>query len=67
MSKQVSPTLIGSFFLAALGLVILAILMFGGSNYFEKKHQFVLFFHEENNLNGLNIGAPVKLEGVKIG
>ncbi|MDA8869462.1 hypothetical protein N9H67_01845 [Methylophilaceae bacterium] len=44
MSKQVSPTLIGSFFLAALGLVILAILMFGGSNYFEKKHQFVLFF-----------------------
>jgi len=67
MSKQVSPTLIGSFFLAALGLVIIAILMFGGSNYFEKKHQFVLFFHQENNLNGLNIGAPVKLEGVKIG
>jgi len=67
MSKQVSPTLIGSFFLAALGLVIVAILMFGSGNYFEKKHQFVLFFHGENNLNGLNIGAPVKLEGVKIG
>ena len=67
MSKQVSPTLIGSFFLAAIGLVIIAILMFGGGNYFEKKHQFVLFFHGENNLNGLNIGAPVKLEGVKIG
>ena len=67
MSKQVSPTLIGSFFLAALGLVIIAIMMFGGGNYFEKKDQFVLFFHEENNLNGLNVGAPVKLEGVKIG
>jgi paraquat-inducible protein B len=26
-----------------------------------------LFFHAENNLNGLNVGAPVKLEGVKIG
>ena len=67
MSKQVSPTLIGSFFLAALGLVIIAIIMFGGGNYFEKKDQFVLFFHEENNLNGLNVGAPVKLEGVQIG
>ena len=54
MSKQVSPTLIGSFFLAALGLVIIAIIMFGGGNYFEKKDQFVLFFHAENNLNGLN-------------
>ena len=67
MSKQVSPTLIGSFFLAALGLVIIAILMFGGDNYFKKHRQFVLFFHTENNLNGLNVGAPVKLEGVKIG
>ena len=67
MSKQVSPTLIGSFFLAALALVIIAVLMFGGGNYFEKKDQFVLFFHAENNLNGLNVGAPVKLEGVKIG
>ena len=67
MSKQVSPTLIGSFFLAAIGLVIIAIMMFGGGNYFEKKDQFVLFFHAENNLNGLNVGAPVKLEGVQIG
>ena len=67
MSKQVSPTLIGSFFLAALALVIIAIMMFGGDNYFKKHHQFVLFFHTENNLNGLNVGAPVKLEGVQIG
>ena len=67
MSKQVSPTLIGSFFLAALGLVIIAIIMFGGGNYFEKHHKFVLYFHSENNLNGLNVGAPVKLEGVQIG
>jgi len=67
MSKQVSPTLIGSFFLAALGLVIIAIFMFGGGSIFKKHHQFVLFFHTENNLNGLNVGAPVKLEGVQIG
>ena len=67
MSKQVSPTLIGSFFLIALGLVIIAIMMFGGGSYFEKHHKFVLYFHSENNLNGLNVGAPVKLEGVQIG
>ena len=59
MSKQVSPALIGSFFLAALGLVIIAIFMFGGDSIFKKNHQFVLFFHTENNLNGLNVGAPV--------
>jgi len=41
--------------------------MFSRGNFFEKHHQFVLFFHAENNLNGLNVGAPVKLEGVKIG
>ena len=67
MSKQISPKLIGSFFLAASGLVIIAILMFGGDSFLKKNHQFVLFFHTENNLNGLNVGAPVKLEGVKIG
>ncbi|MBT5150555.1 MAG: MCE family protein [Nitrosomonadales bacterium] len=67
MSKPVNPTLIGSFFLAAIGLVIVSILMFSRGNFFEKHHQFVLFFHAENNLNGLNVGAPVKLEGVKIG
>ncbi len=67
MSKTVNSTLIGTFFLAALGLIILSIIMFGGGDYFEKRHQFVLFFHSENNLNGLNKGAPVKLEGVQIG
>ena len=67
MSKPVNSTLIGTFFLAAIGLIILSIIMFGGGSYFEKRHQFVLFFHSENNLNGLNKGAPVKLEGVNIG
>ncbi|MDA8869461.1 MlaD family protein [Methylophilaceae bacterium] len=33
----------------------------------KKNISLFFFFHEENNLNGLNIGAPVKLEGVKIG
>ena len=44
MSKQVSPTLIGSFFLAALGLVIIAIMMFGGGNYFDKNTINLFYF-----------------------
>ena len=53
MSKPVNSTLIGTFFLAAIGLIILSIIMFGGGSYFEKRHQFVLFFHSQSWLINL--------------
>lgn len=65
MSKQVSPLAIGTFIFGGLLLLIVAILIFGGGNYFKDKNQFVVFF--DSVLNGLNVGAPVKLQGVQIG
>ncbi|MFZ4698847.1 MAG: MlaD family protein [Candidatus Methylumidiphilus sp.] len=66
MSKPVSPMAIGGFTLGALALLVIGLLMFGGSQIFDKdKVRYVIFF--DSSLNGLEIGAPVKMQGVKIG
>lgn len=66
MSKSVNPLLIGSFTVGALLLLIVGIFIFGGSQLFNKDRvRFVIYF--DSSLNGLEIGAPVKMQGVKIG
>ncbi|CCE25476.1 MlaD family protein [Methylotuvimicrobium alcaliphilum] len=66
MSKPINPLAIGSFTVGAVALVIVALFMFGGGQFFKSdKVYFVVFF--DSSLNGLNIGAPVKMQGVQIG
>lgn len=66
MSKPISPTAIGGFTLGALALLITGLLIFGGGQAFNSdKASFVVYF--ESSLNNLNVGAPVKMQGVKIG
>ena len=65
MSKQANPFAVGAFLVGALMLLTAAVMVFGGSDFFKHKKRFVIFF--ESGLNGLNIGAPVKLQGVQIG
>ncbi|WP_139558831.1 MlaD family protein [Methylotetracoccus oryzae] len=65
MSKPVNPMAIGSFLLVGLGLLIAALLVFGGGEFFKPKLQWVVYF--DSSLNGLNIGAPVKVQGVQVG
>ena len=65
MNKKMSPTLVGAFVLGALALVVVGILAFGTGELFAKKYEFVLYF--DSSVNGLNIGAPVKVRGVEIG
>ena len=65
MSKPVNPMAIGSFLLVGLGLLITALLVFGGGKLFKPKLQWVVYF--DSSLNGLNIGAPVKVQGVQVG
>ena len=65
MSKPVNPYTIGAFLVGSLTLLIAAILIFGGGQLFKKKTEFVIYF--DGALNGLNVGAPVKLQGVQIG
>jgi paraquat-inducible protein B len=65
MSKPVNPYTIGAFLVGSLALLITAILIFGGGQLLKKKSEYVIYF--DSALNGLNIGAPVKLQGVQIG
>ncbi|MFA5921035.1 MAG: MlaD family protein [Methylococcaceae bacterium] len=65
MSKPVNPYTIGAFLVGSLALLITAILIFGGGEFLKKKSEYVIFF--DSALNGLNVGAPVKLQGVQIG
>jgi paraquat-inducible protein B len=65
MSKPVNPYTLGAFLVGSLTLLIVAILVFGGGQFLKQKTQYVIFF--DGALNGLNIGAPVKLQGVQIG
>ncbi len=65
MSKQASTTLIGAFVIGGLALAVALLLIFGSGKIFRKTHPFILYF--AGNVNGLNIGAPVKFKGVNIG
>jgi paraquat-inducible protein B len=65
MSKQANKTLVGAFVVTAVILIIGALLVFGSGQIFKRTGKFVLFF--EGSVKGLQIGAPVMFEGVKIG
>ena len=65
MSKKANPTVIGLFVVGAVVLVIAGLLMFGGGQFFGQKLYYVLYF--EDNLKGLNKGAPVMFRGTKVG
>jgi len=66
MSKPISPVAIGGFTVGALALLLVALFVFGGGQFLQAdKVRFVIFF--DSSLNGLDIGAPVKMQGVKVG
>ena len=66
MSKPVNPVAIGAFAVGALALLVAGVLVFGGAEFFgADKTRFVIFF--DSSVNGLEVGAPVKVQGVKIG
>jgi paraquat-inducible protein B len=66
MSKPVNPVAIGGFTVGALALLLAAVFIFGGERFWRADTvRFVVFF--DSSLNGLEVGAPVKMQGVKIG
>lgn len=65
MSKQANPTLIGGFVLGAAVLLIIGLVVFGGQHWMGQRNRFIVYF--DSSVNGLNLGAPVKLKGVAIG
>ena len=65
MSKQVNPTFIGAFVLGSLLIAVLGLTALNSGQWLAKKSQFVVYFNE--SVNGLSVGALVKMQGVPIG
>jgi paraquat-inducible protein B len=65
MSTRANPMLIGAFAVGAAALLLVSLLVWGGTGLFRTKLNYVLFFDSE--VNGLNKGAPVVVRGVKVG
>jgi paraquat-inducible protein B len=65
VSKKANPTLVGTFVVGAIVLVIVAVTILGSGRLFRKTYEFVLYF--EGSVSGLREGAPVKYKGVEIG
>ena len=65
MSKQANPTIIGVFVLGAVIIALLGITVFTSGQWFTVKSRYVIYFNE--SVNGLSVGALVKMQGVPIG
>ena len=65
MKTKVSPAIVGMFVIGAFALGIVALLTFGGINFFAKPQRFVVYFDE--SVHGLNLGSSVQLNGVPVG
>jgi paraquat-inducible protein B len=65
MSKPANKTMIGIFVLGAITLLVIAIVVLGSGKFFRKTFKAVCFF--EGSVGGLDVGAPVVFNGVRIG
>jgi paraquat-inducible protein B len=65
VKTKLSPAIVGMFVLGALLLAVVAFLSFGGTNVFSKPPRFLVYFEE--SVSGLDPGASVKFNGVRIG
>lgn len=65
MSTKANTTMIGAFLMGAIAIVIAAIVFFGDGEYFRDNESYVMYF--DRSVQGLELGAPMKLRGVKIG
>jgi paraquat-inducible protein B len=65
MSKRISPAIIGAFVVGSFAILVVALIVVGSGRMFTKPIRFICMF--QGNLNGLKVGAPVKVRGVQIG
>ena len=65
MKNNVNSLAIGMFVLGAALISVATVIIFGAANFFQQNQMFVSRFYE--TVNGLDVGAPVKFKGVKIG
>lgn len=65
MGKKANPAVVGGFVVGAIVLAVIAVALFGSGRLLRTTYSYVLFF--TGDVNGLSVGAPVKLKGVAIG
>jgi len=65
MTQKNNNITIGSFIVGALVLTFFLLIFFSGGNYFTDKERVVMYF--DGSVQGLQIGAPIKLKGVELG
>ncbi len=65
MTDKANPKIIGLFIIFAIGLLITSIFVFSSDSWFSNNQKFTVYFTE--SINGLNVGAPIKLYGVQVG
>lgn len=65
MSKPVNKTAIGAFVVGAILIAAATLAVMGSGTFFAQKRYCVSFF--EGSVQGLSVGAPVKLRGVEVG
>jgi paraquat-inducible protein B len=65
MSRKANPKVIGGFVIGAIALAITLVILMGSVRLFRDTIDFVVYFKQ--SVNGLKVGAPVKLRGIEIG
>jgi paraquat-inducible protein B len=65
VSEKANPARVGSFVVGAVILFIGGLVAFGSGRCFQSTVPVMLYF--EGNVNGLDVGAPVKFRGVEVG
>ncbi len=65
MSKPIDPALIGAFVLGAAAFLVMAVLLFGGTELLTRKALLVSYFPD--SVKGLREGSNVLLRGVRVG
>jgi paraquat-inducible protein B len=65
METEAHIRAVGLFVTGALAVAIAAVVIIASGRLFHKTHPFILVFR--GNINGLRVGAPVKVKGVTIG
>ncbi|HEX2479699.1 MAG TPA: MlaD family protein, partial [Geminicoccaceae bacterium] len=62
---RANPAVIGGFVVGAIALIVIGLLLFGGTSWFVQHNKYVAYF--PGSVKGLLVGAPVDFRGVTIG
>ena len=65
MSRKANPRVIGAFVVGGIAIGIALVVLMGSVRLFRDTSEYVIYFKQ--SVNGLKVGAPVKLRGIEIG